>query len=339
MHAQTTSNPLNVPAGLMDQVNRQDTRNRAISTQPPVAAVTVPTPQTPAFLPSPARQAPIQSPATPMQQSVSTKATNDEKAFEQLKKTIFPLTNPQILELRRLYNANTAAKSVVHRVPPKPVSSAMVINLEPGATPPVVRLGAGFVTSLVFLDATGAPWPIRGYDIGDPQSFSIKWQPEGQKIKDASNILSNTLLIQSNAMYKQGNLAVILQGLNTPLMVTLIPGQKEVDYRVDVQVPRNGPMAHPVHKFMANATSPDLLDVLNHIAPKGSKSLTVKGGGEAWIKGSQMYLRTKHTVISPSWYGTMSSSDGAVHAYALPPSSVVLALSHGRTVKLTIGGI
>ena len=50
----------------------------------------------------------------------------------------------------------------------------------------------------------------------------------------------NTLLIQSSTMFKEGNLAVILQGLNTPIMITLLPGQQAVDYRVDIQVPRVG---------------------------------------------------------------------------------------------------
>lgn len=332
--AQTAPNRLNIPAGLMTQVNTPPSRQTVPSQSLPQPAQLPQRTMPQRFNPA------LQTPQSGGPQVSTPKQTNDEQAFDQVKKTLFPLTNAQILELRKIYNSNAEAKSVVHRVPPKPISSAMVVNLEPGATPPVVRLSAGFVTSLIFLDATGAPWPIRGYDIGDPQSFSIKWKPEAQKIKDANNILSNTLLIQSNVMYKQGNLAVILQGLNTPIMLTLVPGQKVVDYRVDVQVPRNGPMAHPVHKYLpSGGSSPELLDVLNHIAPKGSRALKVKGGGEAWIKGSTLYLRTKHTVISPSWYATMSSSDGAVHAYALPPTSIVLGLNHGKTVKLSVGGI
>ena len=39
----------------------------------------------------------------------------------------------------------------------------------PGATPPAIRLAQGYVSSLVFVDSTGAPWPIASFDIGDPK--------------------------------------------------------------------------------------------------------------------------------------------------------------------------
>ncbi|WP_306686756.1 DotH/IcmK family type IV secretion protein [Candidatus Coxiella mudrowiae] len=48
----------------------------------------------------------------------------------------------------------------------------MIVNLSPGATPPIIRLSSGFVTSLVFLDSKGAPWRIQACDLGDPNSFN-----------------------------------------------------------------------------------------------------------------------------------------------------------------------
>lgn len=264
--------------------------------------------------------------------------TNEEKAFAKTKEDSFPLSGKQILEMRRIHNVVERAKSVETDVPPKPTSSALVVNLEPGATPPVIRLSSGFISSLVFLDVTGAPWPIKAYDIGDPQSFSVQWNPQ-KDVNDKSG-LGNTLLIQSNVMYKQGNLAVMLKGLNTPIMLTLIPGQNAVDYRVDVQVPKHGPYATYTNSKLPTAASSDLVSVLNHIAPPGSKSLDVKGGrAEAWLKGDKLYIRTSYHIISPSWYSTMSSSDGAVRAYSLQPASIVLALDHGQTITLNIGGI
>ncbi|WP_251365941.1 DotH/IcmK family type IV secretion protein [Coxiella-like endosymbiont of Rhipicephalus sanguineus] len=68
--------------------------------------------------------------------------------------------------------------------PPKPTSASVIVNLSPEATLPVIRLSSGFVTSLVFLDSTGAPWPIQAYDLGDPNSFNIQW-----------NKKDNTLLV------------------------------------------------------------------------------------------------------------------------------------------------
>lgn len=264
--------------------------------------------------------------------------TNNEAAFDKTKSRMFPLTNRQIMEIKRLHNNQERAESFTEDTPPKPTSSALVANLEPGATPPVIRLSSGFISSLVFLDMTGAPWPIKAYDIGDPQAFSVQWEP--QKTANDTSGMGNTLLIQSNVMYKQGNLAVMLKGLNTPIMLTLVPGQKSVDYRVDIQVPKNGPFAVYSEGRMPSSTSGELVSVLNHIAPQGAKSLDVKGGrAEAWLKGDKLYIRTSYNIISPSWYSTISSSDGAIRAYSLPPSSVVLALDHGRTISLNIGGM
>lgn len=270
--------------------------------------------------------------------SQNIKNTNNEEAFNSTKSKIFPLTNKQIIEIKRLHNKQERALSFEQDVPPKPTSSALVANLEPGATPPVIRLSSGFISSLVFLDMTGAPWPIKAYDIGDPQAFSVQWEPQ-KSAKDTDG-MGNTLLIQSNVMYKQGNLAVILKGLNTPIMLTLVPGQKSVDYRVDIQVPKNGPNAVFSEGRLPSDTSSELVSVLNHIAPQGAKSLDVKGGrAEAWLKDDKLYIRTQYNIISPSWFSTISSSDGAVRAYSLPPSSVVLALDHGKTISLNIGGI
>lgn len=264
--------------------------------------------------------------------------TTSEAAFSKAKSSMFPLSEKQILEIRKNFNSREKAKSVVEDVPPKPTSSALVVNMEPGATPPVIRLSSGFISSLVFLDVTGAPWPIKAYDIGDPQAFSVQWEPQ-KDIKDSTG-MGNTLLIQSNVMYKQGNLAVILKGLNTPVMLTLVPGQKEVDYRVDIQVPKHGPYATYSGGKLPTQASSDLVSVLNHIAPSGAKSLDVKGGrAEAWKKGDRLLVRTAYQIISPSWYSTMSSSDGTIRAYSLPHASVVLALDHGKTISLNIGGL
>jgi len=79
---------------------------------------------------------------------------------------------------------------------------------------------------LFFLVATGAPWPVKAYDLGDPSSYNIQWEKQG-----------STMMLQAITEYKSGNLAVVLEGLNTPVMLTLMPGQRAVDYRVCIQVP------------------------------------------------------------------------------------------------------
>jgi intracellular multiplication protein IcmK len=107
-------------------------------------------------------------------------------------------------------------------------------------------------------------------------------------------------------------------------------------------VPGIGPNAVYVQNGIPDTINPILFDVLNGVAPKGSKELKVTGGGitQAWLLNKKMYLRTNLTVTSPGWQSTMSSADGT-HAYQLQPVPVILALQHGKdkTIRLMIEGL
>lgn len=251
-----------------------------------------------------------------------------DQAFANTVRNMMPLSPNQIRTLHYLFDQSQQAAAAAPGTPPKPTSTSVNVNLSPGATPPIIRLSSGFVTSLVFLDATGAAWPITAYDLGDPKSFNIQW-----------NKKDNTLLVQALSHYKSGNLAVMLKGLDTPVMLTLMPGQHAVDYRVDLRVPGIGPNANPVLDGLPSTESPQLLNVLNGVPPKGSQPLTIDGGDcQGWLIKGHVFLRTRLTVLSPGWISTMSSADGT-HAYELQTTPVVLASQRGQLVKLTIEGL
>ena len=194
----------------------------------------------------------------------------------------------------------------------------------------MIRLSQGFVSSLVFLDSTGAPWPISAYDLGDPAAVNIQWDKT-----------SNTLMIQAKQLYTYGNLAVRLRGLNTPVMLTLIPGQKAVDYRVDLRVQGYGPNAKnlPMDNGLPPSASNLLLHVLDGVPPPGSTRLTVSGGdARAWLFSEKMYVRTNLTILSPGWLGSMTSADG-MHAYEMQKSPVLLVSWHGKVMQLKVEGL
>lgn len=253
-----------------------------------------------------------------------------DQAFTDTTDNLLPLTPDQIRTLHSLFSSTQRAVGELPGVPPRPTSSSKIVNLSPGATPPIIRLSAGFVSSLVFLDSTGSPWPIESYDLGDPRSYNIQWDKK-----------SNMLLVQAVTEYKSGNLAVMLRGLNTPVMLTLLPGQRAVDYRVDLRIPGMGPNGAPaaMPELLPGASNPILLEVLNGIAPQGSRALRVEGRDcSVWLLNNKMYLRTRLTVLSPAWVSTLSSADG-MHAYEMPPTPVVLASENGKMVKLNIQGL
>ena len=249
-----------------------------------------------------------------------------DEAFSGVVNQLLPMTPEQIAKLREVFTASQLAAATPPGIPPKPTSSSLLLDLSPQATAPVIRLGAGYITSLVFIDATGQPWPIAAYSVGDPGSFNIQWDRKG-----------NTLLVQSSTFYKRSNLAVMLRDLNTPVMLTLMSGQAAVDYRVDLRVPGIGPNAVYIQNGIPDAVNPILFEVLNGTPPKGSKQLKISGGGDsqAWLLDKKLYLRTNLTLVSPGWQATMSSIDGT-HAYQLQPAPVILALHAGKDKILTL---
>jgi intracellular multiplication protein IcmK len=258
-----------------------------------------------------------------------TKIIND-LAFASVKNQLFPLDTDKIHSLKHNYHENEFDKAADAGTPPKPTATSQFVNLSPGSIPPVIRLSQGFVSSLVFLDSTGSPWPISAYDLGDPASFDIQWDKT-----------SNTMMIQSKKLYTYGNLAVRLVGLNTPVMLTLVPGQKAVDYRVDLRVQGIGPNASnlPMEEGLPPTANSVLLHVLEGVPPSGSKRLVVNGGdARAWLLNSRMFVRTNLTILSPGWVGSMTSADG-MHAYELQKSPVLLVSWHGKVMQLKIEGL
>ncbi|PJD96242.1 MAG: type IV secretion protein IcmK [Legionella sp.] len=254
----------------------------------------------------------------------------DKKAFEEVTRNLYPLTPDEVVRLKQLYQTNEFAQASPVGTPPKPTATSQFVNLSPGSTPPVIRLSQGFVSSLVFLDSTGAPWPISAYDLGDPSAFNIQWDKT-----------SNTLMIQALKLYNYGNLAVRLKGLNTPVMLTLIPGQKAVDYRVDLRIQGLGPNASamPMEEGIPPAANDILLHILDGVPPPGSQRLTVNGGdARAWLFSEKMYIRTNLTVLSPGWIASMTSADGT-HAYEMQKSPVLLVSWHGKVMQLKVEGL
>jgi intracellular multiplication protein IcmK len=273
------------------------------------------------------------SPTNPNEQATVTQNDTEiieNKAFKDMTRNLYPLTPDQVVQLKQMQDTMEYAKASTPGTPPKPTATSQFVNLSPGSTPPVIRLAQGFVSSLVFLDSTGAPWPISAYDLGDPGAFNIQWDKT-----------SNTIMIQALKLYNYGNLAVRLKGLNTPVMLTLIPGQKAVDYRVDLRVQGYGPNAKnmPLEEGIPPSASELLLHVLDGVPPPGSLRLAVSGGdARAWLANDKMYVRTNLTVLSPGWLASMTSADG-MHAYEMQKSPVLLVSWHGKVMQLKVEGL
>lgn len=252
-----------------------------------------------------------------------------EAAFNAMMAQNMPMSPDQVVRMRQQIDLAQRAAAVPANIPPKPVSSTIMINLAPGTTPPAVRLAQGYVTSLVFVDSTGQPWPIASFDIGNPKSVNMQWDGKG-----------NVLLMQAVTPYAMGDMVVRLVGLSTPITLEMVTGQRVVDYRVDLHVSGIGPNTKdlPMGTNLPNSANQLLLGVLDGLAPAGSKALSVSGAdSQAWLLGEKMYLRTRLTVLSPGWVGKMVSPDGMI-AYELPKTSSVLVSRFGEPAEIKVEG-
>ena len=252
-----------------------------------------------------------------------------DPAFQGFIKEQFPLTPQQIKALHEVYlNVQRAVAAPVET--PTPTLSTKNVPLAPGSVPPVVKMATGYVSSVVFMDETGQPWPIANLSLGNPEAFNIQW--------DTS---SNVLMIQGTKPYESGNIAIRLAGLSTPVMLTMTNDQHNVDYRVDLRIQGRGPNAKAalLGSAIPEKTSPVLMDLLDGVAPLGSTKLSVQGGpAQAWQLGKNLYLRTQMTMLSPSWTATLSSSDGT-RVYELLTTPLILASLNGQTTQLKIEGL
>lgn len=339
-HAETSSMPsfLGLAAG-QDSTSTtmipQDS-TPPIPTTTPAPSIAVPTglpPPSTGFQPvaaSPGQQGSANPSALTQLVDPSILGTTDDPAFQNMTGKIFPMSPDQIQALRNVQDLTQRAIATTAGSPPRPVVSTQNVMLSPGAVPPIVRLGTGYVTSIVFIDQTGSPWPVASYSIGDPNRFNIQWDQE-----------SNVMMMQGHGAYATGNMAVTLRDLPTPVMLTLVSDQRVVDYRIDLRVQGRGPqaMGSIIAGTMPTNSNPVLMNLLDGVAPADAKMLEIDGGqAQAWLFGGQMLLRTPLTVLSPGWQATMSSPDGT-KVYQLAPTPIVLVSDQGRSTPLKIKGL
>ncbi len=300
-----------------------------VPAQPPTAIQQHPTTAHPTDLPKEYHPATADDDSPVSSYGAALAKLQRQTAFNQVMHQAMPLTPKEITRLKYLYSLTQRASAATPGGPPQPTSTTEMVNLSPGAVPPIARLSQGFVTSIVFVDATGAPWPIEAYDLGDPGAFNIQWDK-----------MDNILMVQALKSYTYGNLAVKLKDLNTPVMVTLIPGQKVIDYRVDMRLQQYGPEAKelPGGTNLPGQANRVLLGILDGIPPKGAKTLRVQGGtAQAWLLKDKIFLRTPLTLISPGWISSMASGDGT-HAYELQRTPTLLVSDQGDLTQLSIQG-
>jgi len=256
-----------------------------------------------------------------------------QESFKRMSNESSPLTPQQIREMARMMEQAERAAAEQPRYTPKAVSSSVVANLAPGATPPVVRLFANHVTTVVFMDQLGNPLSIRAVDLGAPEGFSLTHSAQ----EDGT---TSFISLSPKSLYASGNIVVALDGVNAPVALTLISGQREVDYRVDVRI--RGVTAKGVVQAsgLPGNVGNETMSMLGGFTPEGSKALrTSSDAVQAWSMGDRFYVRTpaSSTLLSPAHLEMVKAPDGSA-VYVIPPTPVLMLLAGNDTASVTITG-
>jgi intracellular multiplication protein IcmK len=270
------------------------------------------------------------SPPTGAAQQDPNKLAQD-MAFQAALDGAMPLNPDQVQQLiaRMSEMQRVTAPAVMDPVRPRSELKVETISLDPGVQPPVIKVAAGYVTTVMMMDASGAPWDI--VDMAFAGKFDIKTSPQN------AHIFRITPL---NRFY-EGNLTLQLKDLASPVTFRLVAGNDEVYFRYDVRVPAMGPRARPPRFASANsmvAGDSVMMAVLDGYPPNGARRLKVTGLDDrsgAWDVNGQIYLRTPHSLLSPAWSASTASGDGTT-VYAIPDTPVLLLSDQGIMVRARV---
>lgn len=246
------------------------------------------------------------------------------------------LTPEQWRRIKELSLEREREKSTPFSTPPKPVTRTLPLNLDPGVSPPVIRLSLGQLSSIVFSDNNGNPWTIK-HVVFNKQLFSDG--REGQQGEDAEGSETNVLSLEPTKVTSYGNVTVTLKGLPTPVILILTSGQNEVDMRVDAKVPGRNPDAGEDYRLASMPRiDTSLSSFLDGVPPKEAKRLKITGldGAQAWSFAGNLFLRANGDVQYPAYItGAKSTSGTSIYQFAGLQNAVTLTAG-GQAVTVFI---
>jgi len=254
-----------------------------------------------------------------------TEQEKQSKAFDNALNNIFPLSPEQIQAVMRRMSEVQEAGRAPPEPDPQPVVKVDNVSLDPGVSPPLIRVAVGYVTTVNILDITGQPWPIQDVVIGG--NFQVTGPND-----------AHVLRLIPQTRFGKGNLSVRLVGLSTPVTFRVEAGGSEVYYRYDARIPQAGPGARQSlieHGFAGEAGDPTLMAVLDGTPPTDSTKLVlsgVDGRTRAWKIHDQIYLRTPLTLLSPGWDASVRSADGT-NVYTMLDAPVMMLSDNGQLIR------
>lgn len=226
-------------------------------------------------------------------------------------------------------NGSDPVTSVVPRI------SSLTVNLSPGASLPLVRTAMNNLSVVTFTDINGSPWPQSDppYNAA-PKLFDVQYN-------------ENMVTITPLRPWASGNISVYLKGLSVPVILNVTSGEtdtpsssQEMDSRLDLRIPRQGPtspvVSIPTDKIALHDAT--LQAFLDGIPPRDPSVKRLKFTGNVpdttiWQHGDDLLVRSR-AMLRDEFEQTLSSADGT-HLWKLPVTPLLTFSVNGQSVHVT----
>lgn len=221
---------------------------------------------------------------------------------------------------------------------PNPVVRSIAVSLNPGETPPLIRVSKNMLTTIVFTDGDGNPWYIEKVALNRDQFSDAANLPAGGRSKQ-----TNILTLEPNEAIAFGNVSVTLKDKALPVILLVTSGQSEVDVRVDARIPGRNPDAvymPGVSGVQVNASIDNhALAFLDGAIPADAESLISSDtAAQGWKYNESLYVKTRLDLLHPNYMSRASTADG-VNIYRFDGvnanGSITLMQRHGQPVTVS----
>lgn len=270
-----------------------------------------------------------------------------QKKVDRIKELV--LEPHQVRDVKELLLQQQRANMSPYSSIPTPTTRSLSVKFTPGVMPPVIRLSANMLSTIVFSDVAGNPWNISNVSLNRQMfsdgvnntapSQSVNPQPSGTAEGPSSAKRNhNVLSLEPLNPVAYGNVAVSLEGLDTPVIFILSTGQAEVDLRVDARIPGLNPnrpasLSSATFSTTAHGLDDTTLLFVDGSPPKEAVPLKTSSRDiDAWLFDDEVVVRTESQIIYPAFKASVTSSSGMT-VYRFDKETTALTTSKGTSSK------
>jgi len=221
------------------------------------------------------------------------------------------LTPEQIYQLKTMQLEKDRITNNPYLRTPNPIVRSLAVSLNPGETPPVIRVSKNMLTSVVFTDNEGNPWYIEKVSLNRNQFSDQANASDGEgEVK-----LTNILTLEPTEAIAYGNVSITLKDKALPVILLLASGQVDVDVRVDARIPGRNPDAvyrpgiSPIQ--MTASIDNDALAFLDGAIPSDAEPLISSDqSAQGWKFNNSLYVKTRMDLLHPNYMSRASTAEG-----------------------------